>query len=79
MSAPINTIPLQQFIQLVKAAELSQSKEIRLDIKTAKTLVYCLSEINSKLVENYDVLLQRLLESTNQSVTIQMDGGGFSR
>lgn len=79
MSAPINTIPLQQFIQLVKAAELSQSKEIKLDIKTAKSLVYCLSEINAKLVENYDFLLQKLLESTNQSVTIQMDGGGFVR
>ena len=38
MSNPINTIPLQQFIQQVKAADLSQQREIKLDIKTAKAL-----------------------------------------
>lgn len=77
MSNPINTIPLQQFIQQVKAADLGQQKEIRIDIKTAKQLVYCLSEINARLLEDYDVVLQRLMQNTGQSVTIQMDGGGF--
>ncbi len=77
MSNPINTIPLQQFIQQVKAADLSQQKEIRIDIKTAKQLVYCLSEINARLLEDYDIVLQRIMQNTGQSVTIQMDGGGF--
>ena len=48
MSNPINTIPLQQFIQQVKAADLSQQREIKLDIKTAKALAYCLAEINAQ-------------------------------
>jgi hypothetical protein len=78
MSNPINTIPIQQFIQQVKAADLGQQREIRLDIKTAKTLVYCLSEINAKLLEDYDSLLKKLQSNTNASVTVQMDGGGFS-
>ncbi len=77
MSNPINTIPLQQFIQQVKAADLSQQKEIRIDIKTAKQLVYCLSEINARLLEDYDIVLQRIMQNTGQSVTVQMDGGGF--
>ncbi len=77
MSNPINTIPIQQFIQQVKAADLTQQKEIRLDIKTAKQLVYCLSEINAKLLEDYDLLLSKVLQNSGQNVTVQMDGGGF--
>lgn len=77
MSNPINTIPLQQFIQQVKAADLSQQREIKLDIKTAKALAYCLAEINAKLLADYDQLLNKVMQSTGQTVSVQMDGGGF--
>ena len=77
MSNPINTIPIQQFIQQVRAAERSQQKEIRIDLRTAKELAFCLAEVNAKVLEDYDRLLAKLSQSTGQSVTIQMDGGGF--
>ena len=77
MSNPINTIPLQQFIQQVKAADLSQQREIKLDIKTAKALTYCLAEINARLLADYDQLLNKVMQSTGQAVSVQMDGGGF--
>lgn len=77
MQNPINTQPIQSFIQQVKAAELSQQKEVKLDIKTAKMLMYCLADVNARLLENYDVLLQKVLENTGETVSIQMDGGGF--
>ena len=77
MSNPINTIPLQQFIQQVKAADLSQQREIKLDIKTAKALAYCLAEINARLLADYDQLLNKVMQSTGQAVSVQMDGGGF--
>lgn len=77
MSNPINTFPIQQFLQQVKAADYAQQKEIRLDIKTAKNLAYCLGEVNAKLLEDYDSLLSRLLQNSGQSITVQMDGGGF--
>lgn len=78
MQDPINTVPLQQFIQQVKAADLSQQREIRMDLKTAKALVYCLADINAKLLTDYDILLKKLEQSTGSSVTVSMDGGGFS-
>jgi hypothetical protein len=78
MSNPINTIPIQQFIQQVKSADLAQQREIKLDIKTAKLLAYCLGEINAKLLEDYDTLLKKLQSNSGASVTVQMDGGGFS-
>lgn len=77
MQSPINTQPIQSFIQQVKAAELSQQKEIKLDIKSAKMLMYCLADVNARLLENYDALLQKVLQNTGESVNIQMDGGGF--
>ncbi len=77
MQNPINTVPIQQFIQQVKAADLSQQREIKLDIKTAKNLVYCLAEINSKLLEDYDQLLNKVMQGSGQVVSVQMDGGGF--
>jgi hypothetical protein len=77
MPNPINTLPIQQFIQQVKAADLSQQREIKLDIKTAKALAYCLGEVSAKLLEDYDLVFRRLESSTGNGITVQMDGGGF--
>jgi hypothetical protein len=78
MPGPINTIPIQQFIQQVKAADLTQQREIKMDIKTAKALAFCLAEINAKLLEDFDVLFKKLESNTGGTVTVSMDGGGFS-
>jgi hypothetical protein len=78
MPSPINTAPIQQFIQQVKAADITQQREIKLDIKTAKALAYCLGEVSAKLLEDYDTIFRRLESSSGGAVTVQMDGGGFS-
>ena len=78
MPNPINTVPIQQFIQQVKAADITQQREIKLDIKTAKALAYCLGEVSAKLLEDYDTVFRRLEASSGGAVTVQMDGGGFS-
>lgn len=78
MPNPINTVPIQQFMQQVKAADLSQQREIKLDIKTAKALAYCLGEVSAKLLEDYDQVFKRLEASSGSAITVQMDGGGFS-
>jgi len=78
MSNPINTIPIQQFLQQVKAADLTQQREIKLNIKTAKALAFCLGEVSAKLLEDYDTIIKRLESSSGGAVTVQMDGGGFS-
>jgi len=77
MQNPINTVPIQQFIQQVKAADLSQQREIKLDIKTAKLLALTLGEISAKLLEDYDIILRKLEQNAGGTVSVQMDGGGF--
>ena len=78
MSSPINTLPIQQFIQQVKSADLAQQKEVKIDIKSAKMLAYSLGEITAKLLEDQYELLSKLAQSQGSEVTIKMDGGGFS-
>ena len=74
---PINAIPLQQFIQQVKMADMSQQKEVKLDIRTAKLLAFTLGEVTSKLTQDYENLLHILKQSTKESITVELDGGGF--
>jgi hypothetical protein len=80
MPDPINTIPLQQFLKQVKAADLSQQREIKMDMQTAKALAFCLAEVNARLLEDYDLLFKRLQQagSNSASINLNMDGGGFS-
>lgn len=78
LSNPINTIPLQQFIQQVKMADLNQQKEIKLDIRTAKQLAFTIGEVSSKLTQDYENLLHSLKKSADDNIVeVQLDGGGF--
>lgn len=74
---PINTIPLQQFIQQVKMADMSQQKEVKLDMRTAKALAFAIGEVTSKLTQDYDSLVHILKNTTNDTITVELDGGGF--
>lgn len=75
---PINTLPLQQFIQQVKMADMNQQKEIKIDIRTAKILSMSIGEVCSKLVQDYDNLIHVLKNSNNNAtIEVELDGGGF--
>jgi hypothetical protein len=73
---PINTIPIQQFIQIVKTAESSNQKEIRLPLTQAKALTYALGTV----MANHQGRLEKLIIDNKSSpddevVTVTMDGG----
>ena len=74
---PINTIPIQQFIQVVKTAETTNQKEIRIPRAQAKALVYALGTV----MANHQGRLEKLIidnksSADNETVTVTMDGGG---
>ena len=75
----INTIPIQQLIQMVKVAEQSKAKEVRLDINQAKTLAFTLGEVMTRLHGDLENLLDQKLEKLNQDqkIEINMDSGGW--
>jgi len=71
---PLNTIPLQLFIQQVKSAEASQAREIKLDIATAKNLAFTLGIVMSRLEGDLEKLVSQSSQSDEQ-IEINLDGG----
>lgn len=79
MQSPINTTPITQFAQVLRAAELSQQKEIKLPIQQARLISLALIEIVDKLNRDYESMYNKLTDSAATEVTsISLDGGGFS-
>ena len=78
MQNPINTAALLQFTQLLKSAELTQQKELKMTIQQARLLNIALTEVLAKLSQDYESLFHTLKQSsTNEVVSIQLDGGVF--
>jgi len=74
---PLNTMPLQQFIQQVKAAESSNAKEVKLTVQQAKNLAYTLGIVMSRLTGDLEKLLVNN-NTTEEVIEVRIDGGsGF--
>ena len=74
-SEPLNTAPIEQFIQQVRSADASNAKEIRLDLKQARRLAYCLGETMTRLEGDLEELLASGNNNSNEVISISMDGG----
>ncbi len=71
---PLNTIPLQLFIQQVKSAEASQARELKLSIADAKSLAFTLGIVMSRLEGDLEKLVSQS-NSTEEKIEINLDGG----
>ena len=71
---PLNTIPLQQFLNAVKAAEQSRAREVKLDIANAKTLAFTLGAVMSRLHGDLELLVAQS-KGNNETIEINLDGG----
>lgn len=72
---PLNTIPLQQFLNAVKAAENSRAREVKLDIATAKNLAFTIGAVMSRLHGDLELLVAQSKNSNDEVISITMDGG----
>lgn len=71
---PLNTAPIQQYIQQVKSADMGRAKDVRLDITQAKNLAYTLGIVMARLEGD----LERYVKANagaNEPIEIQLDGG----
>ena len=71
---PINTIPLQLFIQQVKSAEASQARELKLNIADAKNLAFTLGIVMSRLEGDLEKLVNQNT-GAEEKIEINLDGG----
>jgi len=73
---PINTVPLQQFIQQVKSAENGRAKEVKLDIAQAKNLAFTLGIVMSRLHGDLErLVLENKGSDSDQTIEVRLDGG----
>lgn len=73
----INTSPITQYIQILKAAELSQQREIRIPIQQARMISMTLVELLEAINTDYDAIIRSLAVSVPEPVGISMDGGSL--
>ena len=73
---PLNTTPIQQFIQQVKSADAGRAKEVKLDIQTAKRLAFTLGEVMSRLNGNLEEILAQSSNNDSEVIEVKLDGGG---
>jgi hypothetical protein len=73
---PLNTIPLQQFIQQVKSADASNQRDVRIDITTAKNLAFTLGIVMSRLEGDLEKLIvSKSSTNSEEIISIKMDPG----
>lgn len=74
-SEPLNTAPIQQFIQQVRAAEAGNSKDVKLNMQQAKRLAFCLGETMARLEGDLEKILAANSTQEESVINITMDGG----
>lgn len=72
---PLNTAPIQQFIQQTKSADASNQREIKMNIDQAKRLAFTLGEVMARLNGDLEQLLARKNSGADEIIQINMDGG----
>jgi hypothetical protein len=73
-SEPLNTAPIQQFIQQVKTADAGRAKEVKQDIQQAKRLAFTLGEVMTRLNGDLEALLAKQARGDDEVIQVQIDG-----
>lgn len=74
---PINTYPIQNFYKIVKSADASRAKEVRLDINQAKQLSFVLGQVLARLNGNLEAIIAQQTQKSDpgEIISINLDGG----
>ena len=73
---PLNTSAIQNFIQIVKSAEGSNAKEVRLPIAQAKNLAFTLGITMARLHGDLEKLVKESRSDTEEVIEVNMNMGG---
>lgn len=75
MSEPLNTAPIQQFIQKVKSADAGRAKDVTIDIASAKRLAFTLGEVMARLNGDLEEIVAKQASGQEEVIQVSMDGG----
>lgn len=69
---PLNTNPIQMFIQQVKNAEQSQAREVKLEIANAKRLAFTLGEVMARLHGDLEKFVKENASGNNDVIEVNI-------
>jgi hypothetical protein len=76
---PLNTAPIQLFLQAVKNADNARAKELRIDIVQARNLAYTLGIVMSRLNGDLEKFVQEYArKAEDEVIQVQLDGGDLT-
>ena len=71
---PLNTVPIEDFLNKARIASKSNQKQVVLDIKEANSLADSLAVVMTRIAGELDQIANSVDNSPTQ---VKMDGGGF--
>ena len=75
---PINTIPIQQFIQNVKAAESNKSREVKMSLSEAKLLSHSIAMAMARLNGDLEEFLSNIEnKDLGNDIEVEVNGGSW--
>ena len=73
---PLNTLPIEMFLEKARIATKSGQKNLNLDIKDVIALSDSLATVMTRLSGKLDEVIANA-SSQEAVITVEMDGGGF--
>lgn len=73
---PLNTLPIEDFLNKARVAQKSNRKDLTLDIKEVSALYDSLTIVMTRMSGQLDQILNTARPQEDQ-VQIKMDGGSF--
>ena len=75
MNQPLNTLPIEMFLEKARIARKSNQKSLNLSIDEVMMLEDSLAVVMTRLVSDLDSLIQSAQQS--EDIIIKMDGGSL--
>ena len=75
MNQPLNTLPIEMFLEKARIARKSNQKSLNLSIDEVMMLEDSLAVVMTRLVSDLDSLVQSAQQS--EDIIIKMDGGSL--
>lgn len=72
---PLNTLPIEDYLNKARIAVKSNQKTLNLDIKEAQALADSLAIVMTRLSGELDKIINQA--QTPDQLQVSMDGGGF--
>ncbi|MEI6882393.1 MAG: hypothetical protein WCK82_13825 [Bacteroidota bacterium] len=77
MTQPLNTLPIEMYLEKARIARKSSQKTVNLPIDEAVLLADSLASVMTRLAGNLDEQVQQSNDSNNEPIVIKMDGGSL--